>query len=87
MTVQADEPQFLSRKDAATYLQKTWFKGISAETLSDYARRGKGPAYSLAEESGRALYTKADLDNWAMRRRPGKVAPTPTGALNAPVRR
>jgi hypothetical protein len=50
---------FMNTAAAAAYL------GITARALSDKRSRCSGPRYTLEEATPhRALYTKADLDEW-----------------------
>ena len=61
------EREYLSRKEAAAYLTQHWFP-IAASTLATKAQDGSGPQYRLtAQNGGRALYRRADLDNWAQK--------------------
>jgi hypothetical protein len=55
-------PDYLDRRDAAYYLTKRGFK-VSYNTLQKWATVGGGPPYRIF--GGRALYTAADLDEWA----------------------
>lgn len=57
--------KYLTRKEAAEYLSKTWFR-ISVSCLARYAVNGIGPAFRrLGLARGSTLYTKEDLDEWA----------------------
>jgi hypothetical protein len=59
----AENPKFLSRAEAASYLESTWGLKRSKATLAKLAVSGKGPSY---HRSGRdALYTTASLDSYA----------------------
>ncbi len=59
------ERQHLSRKEAADYLSRRWFR-ISPSTLAIKAMHDKGPRFiRLSEDRGRAVYSIPDLDQWA----------------------
>ena len=55
------EPEYLTRKEAAAYLQKKCLK-ISDATLATLASRGGGPLYTKFGQ--RCLYTPQWLDQW-----------------------
>lgn len=60
-----NEARFLRRDPAAKYLKETYGHG-SPRTLAKLASIGGGPRF---HKSGRlALYTVADLDDWALSR-------------------
>lgn len=88
----SDETQIelpLNRKEAAKYISGRWFK-ISWLTLADLARKGRGPDYMrTASAGGRSLYMKAELDDWARRKRlnPKTLEPIANGALAAAASR
>lgn len=56
----------MNRKEAAHYLVGTHGLACVSETLTRHAHFGTGPAYVLS--GNRALYTVADLDEWAKSR-------------------
>jgi len=71
----AEDPQYLTRKEAADYLKTHWRQRVSAQTLATYACKGKGPPYQITDTGADALYTKRDLDVWARTRlSPGRVS-------------
>ena len=55
-------PKFLTRKQAAAFLQAEGYP-VPASTLATMATRGGGPAYSLFGRH--ALYAKEQLLEWA----------------------
>lgn len=55
------DPQYLTRKEAATYLKEKRLK-ISDATLATMASRGGGPMF--VKFGQRALYTAEWLDQW-----------------------
>jgi hypothetical protein len=60
----SDEPQYLRRRPAARYLNKTYGFG-SESTLAKGVVTGDTPAYQKVG-SRIVLYTKEALDEWAM---------------------
>ena len=64
-----------SRKEAADYLRRRWFRNVSPQYLAKLASKSEGPKYQkTAERGGGTVYHKDDLDIWAATRlRPGKV--------------
>ena len=57
--------QFLRRKQAGDYLKQTYGFG-SEKTLAKLACVGGGPFYHRAFGGKAVLYTRADLDAWAL---------------------
>jgi hypothetical protein len=58
--------QYLTRKEAAIYLNNKWFR-ISAATLARYACDKIGPPFRQTgkQQMGPVLYLVTDLDKWA----------------------
>lgn len=55
------QPEYLNRSEAARYQRQKYGTG-SVSTLAKLASTGGGPRYVVF--GGRALYTKAWLDEW-----------------------
>lgn len=56
------ETRFLSRAQAADYIQSRYGLPAAKSTLGKLASLGGGPVYRLF--CGRAVYTPSDLDLW-----------------------
>jgi len=69
MTTGTKPINWMTRKQAATYLTVFCGVPISHKTLAQYASRAyvEGPLYALS--NGRAIYERADLDKWAAEKR------------------
>jgi hypothetical protein len=59
------EREFLTRKEAAEYLSRRWFK-MSVPTLNKHAVQCDGPRYiNRGANGGDSMYRRCDLDSWA----------------------
>jgi hypothetical protein len=57
------DTEFLPRGDAAAYLSRKLGVKVTPASLEQRATRGSGPAFRVA--LGRAIYSRAALDEWA----------------------
>ncbi len=57
------DTEFLPRDDAADYLSRKLGVRVTPTSLEQRATRGTGPAFRIA--LGRAVYSRATLDDWA----------------------
>lgn len=62
MAMSTHQKEWLSRKEAASYLNAIGAP-VGTRTLASLASKGDGPPYKLV--CGRAFYRPADLDVWA----------------------
>jgi hypothetical protein len=63
----SNDPVYLKRSQAATYIRQEWGLPCSATALARLAQSGCGPRYQNLDDRF-AIYRPADLDHWARSR-------------------